>query len=220
VIDTWAPLESSVRIQYERAFVHRLARRQEDDDMTGVLYGTRTRNEVQVRSTKPRADLQPVGVFSARPRGEVFLTEQDLVRLEALDSSSAIGLAIAGCKGGFFVREPDGSMQTIQSYQEFPIDAPAPTMKRSLAPRAWIPVGIAAGVSIVVAMTILAWPASAFTIQPQEGQMRITLHRIARSGAWLEITDGADRSSILITPELTSIVYAPRTSDVHVRLIR
>ncbi len=201
--------------------MHGLARRQEDEDLTGILYGTRTPNDVQVISTRPRADLRPVGVFSARPRGEVFLTEQDLIGLEALDSPLAIGLVIAGCKGGFFVREPDGSMQTIQSYQEFPIDAPAPApaMKRSPAPRAWIPVGIAT-VSIVVAMAILARPASAFTIQPQDGQMRITLHRIARSGAWLEIIDGSERRSIVITPELTSIVYAPRTSDVHVRLIR
>jgi hypothetical protein len=219
-MDIWAPLESSVRIQYERALVNRLTRRQEDEDLAGILYGTRTPSEVQVFSTNPRADLQPVGVFSARPRGEVFLTEQDLVRLEALDSTSAIGLAIAGCSGGFFVREPDGSMQTIQSYQEFPIDAPVPAMKRSPATGSWIPVGIAAGVSIVVAMTILARPASAFTIQPQDCQMLITLHRIARSGAWLEIIDGAERSSIVITPELTSIVYAPRTSDVRVRLIR
>jgi hypothetical protein len=227
VINSWFPLESSFRIQYGRALMNRLVRRQEDEDWAGIIYGTRTPRAVNVMSTEPRADLCPVGVFSARARGEVFLTEHDLVRLDALDalhqvdSPSAIGLVIAGNKGGFFVREPDGSMQTIQSYQEFPVRGPA--RKESTETQSWIPLGIAAGVSIVVAMTILAWPASAFTIQPQQGQMRITLHRphrIASRGARLEIVDGNERRSIVVTPELTSILYAPQTSDVHVRLIR
>jgi hypothetical protein len=239
VINSWFPLESSLRIQYEHALMNRLVRRQEEEDWAGIIYGTHTPHAVSVVSTESRADLCPVGVFSARARGEVFLTEHDLVRLDALDAVHqadavrqadavhqaetplAIGLVIAGDKGGFFVREADGSMQTIQSYQEFPVRGPA--REKSTDARSWIPLGIAAGVSIVVAMTILAWPASAFTIQPQEGQMRITLHRqhrVASRGARLEIVDGGERRSIAITPELTSVLYAPQTSDVHVRLIR
>ncbi len=63
------------------------------------------------------AGLEALGIFASRVRGEVFLTESDLERLCHLP----IALVVAGGRAGFFVREPDGSMLTILSYQEFPV---------------------------------------------------------------------------------------------------
>jgi len=212
---TWFPPQSPVRIEYARDLLRLLRPRNDGEYATGVLYGTRATGVVSVRSERPRTGLEPVGIFAARWRGEVFLTEEDLIRLEALESPAAIGLVIAGSSGGFFVPERDGSMQTIQSYQEFPIRPPEIATSKS-----WLLRALAAGASIIVAMTILAWPSSAFTIQADEGQMRIVLHRTQTPGARLEIIDGSEHHSISVSPDLTSVVYAPRTSDVHVRLVR
>src|SRR5258708_358249 len=117
----WCPPRSPLRIEYERDLLRVLPPKDNEPDSAGILYGTRGEGSVHVLSHKPQNGLALVGVFSARARGEVFLPEEDLVRLEALDSPSAIALVIAGDAGGFFVREPDGSMQTIKSYQEFPV---------------------------------------------------------------------------------------------------
>jgi hypothetical protein len=218
----WCPPRSPLRIEYDRDLLQVLPPKEHEPDSAGILYGTRFKGFVRVVSQKRKSGLEPVGVFSARARGEVFLPEADLVRLEALDSPSAIALVIAGDAAGFFVREPGGSMQTIKSYQEFPIRRHQ--RRKALAKRPWIPLAFAAGVVSVAVMTILAWPASAFTIQlsdqPSDGQMHIRLHRNATPGARLLIVDGGERRSVSITPDLTSIVYSPRTSDVHVRLIR
>lgn len=137
----WFPPQSPVRIEYSRELLRLLLPRQDEEYATGVLYGTRGAGAVRVSSAKPRIGLEAVGIFAARWRGEVFLTEPDILRLEALDdlnnvnnmnnvdsevdSSEAIALVIAGGQGGFFVRSPDGSMQTLQSYQEFPVRAPS-----------------------------------------------------------------------------------------------
>lgn len=130
----WFPPQSPVRIEYSRELLRLLVPRQDGEYSSGVLYGSRTAGTIRVISARPRADLEPVGIFAARWCGEVFLTEPDILRLETLDDSNnvnaevasggAIALVIAGGRGGFFVRRPDGSMQTIQSYQEFPIRTP------------------------------------------------------------------------------------------------
>jgi hypothetical protein len=125
----WFPPQSPLRIEYSRELLRLLLPRQDGEYSSGVLYGTRTAGTLRVISARPRPDLEPVGIFAARWCGEVFLTEPDILRLENMDeeleSGAAIALVIAGGYGGFFVREPNGSMQTIQSYQEFPIRAPS-----------------------------------------------------------------------------------------------
>lgn len=86
-----------------------------------------------------------VGIFSVRKRGEVFLTDADLQRFEqtelalalpsapeaapTFDQPSAeetgdllpenVALVVAGAMGGFFVRDHNGSIQAVRSYQEF-----------------------------------------------------------------------------------------------------
>ena len=140
------------------------------------------------------------------------MTESDLERLEAVHAR-AIGLVIAGARAGFFVREPDGSMQTIKSHQEFQVRAPAskPVRKK----RVWM----AAVAACVCLCTVLAWPSKAFGVEQRDGAFHIALYR-RPAGARLEIVDGAERHSIAITPNLTSVVYASQSHDVRVRLIR
>lgn len=209
----WSPLKSSVRIEYPRDFPRTLTSANEQVDVFGTLYGTREAGVVRVVAVRPKAHLEPVGVFAARVRGEVFLTEDDLERLETLDNSGAIALVIAGDTAGFFVREPDGSMQTIQSYQEFPIRDIA--RKPVRASRPWVPLTVAAA----AAMTILAWPSHAYSVHEDSGQLRISL-RLKDQGTQLEIIDGKERRVIQITPSLTSVIYTPHTHDVRVRIIR
>jgi len=288
----WFPTQSPVRIEYSRELLRLLLPRQDGEYSSGVLYGTSTSGAVRVISARPRADLEPVGIFAARWCGEVFLTEPDILRLENMDqetespaATGGIALVIAGGYGGFFVRERDGSMQTIQSYQEFPIRAAslqstrAAKLVRMMRPAAnftlvnfakpwnllkqlkfakqfkvviratqlprakflrakqvelmeswkqvkeWMPVAIVAAAVIILAGCVFPPPyfsrSSPFTVQERDGQLRIALTPSAlRPGSRLQIVDGEERRSIAIPSSLTSVVYAPRTHDVHVTLVR
>lgn len=272
----WFPPRSPVRIEYSRELLRLLLPRQDGENSSGVLYGSRTAGAVRVISARPRADLEPVGIFAARGCGEVFLTEPDLLRLESMDQElesgpvpGAIALVIAGGFGGFFVREPNGSMQTIQSYQEFPIGAPSlqPTRAARLrklvthgvrvklvislrplrflqlhaerlkfVPRAklvkhlrqvneWMPVALVAAAVVILTGSVFPPPyfsrSSPFTVQELDGQLRIALTPGAlRPGSRLRIVDGEERRSIAISQSLTSVLYVPRTHDVHITLVR
>ena len=311
----WFPPQSPVRIEYSRELLRLLLPRQDGEYSSGVLYGARTARALRVISARPRAGLEPIGIFAARWCGEVFLTEPDILRLENLDeeleSVDSIALVIAGGHGGFFVREPNGSMQTIQSYQEFPIRAPslqparaaklfgfatqatrvklvnfakswkltnpwkrwtrwkrvihvagaklavhanlmkeitrlkqgrlakrlmlvkqvmlvkqAMLVKQVKRVKEWMPVALVAAAVIVLTGCVLLPPpyfshSSPFTIQERDGQLRIALTPGALSpGARLQIVDGEERRSIAISPSLTSVLYAPRTRDVHITLVR
>jgi hypothetical protein len=195
------------------------------------------------------AGLEPVGIYATRWRGEVFLTEEDLLRLETLDaesgSSAGIALVIAGGQGGFFVRELDSSMQTIKSYQEVPIRPPSEensgSAKRAtpvnragqrtstepmrqvkpakqLNPRLAVAIAVVAG--ILTGCALLPRSAPPFTVQDQDGQLRIVLSATAHNpGARLRIVDGDERRSIPISPSLTSVVYAPLTPNVHISIV-
>jgi hypothetical protein len=205
-----------LRIEYPPDLLRNLPPRDDQADAVGTLYGERTSRALRVLATGPAPNLQPVGIFAARIRGEVFLTEGDLERLEAMEDSLAIALVIAGSTGGFFVREPDGSMQTIKSYQEFPIAPPAPKILR--VPKRWRPFVLALA-TVAAAMTILAWPSRPFAVHQRDGQLQILLRREISRGARLEIVDGAAHRSIPITPSLSSVVYTPVTHDVHIRVV-
>ncbi len=333
----WFPPQSPVRIEYSRELLRLLLPRQDGEYSSGVLYGTSTPGTLRVISARPRADLEPVGIFAARWCGEVFLTEPDILRLENMDqeleSGAAIALVIAGGYGGFFVREPNGCMQTIQSYQEFPIRAPSlqptrPARLLRLATQAarlklvnfvrplkfvkslkfakqlqsviraklakqcgagwqpaagceparsnnasageqparsltscptrhsrnrrdsllakqltlvrttraklvthlkqvseWMPVAIVGAAVVILTGCVFPPPyfsrSAPFTVQERDGQLRIALIPSALSpGARLQIVDGEERRSIAISPSLTSVVYEPRTHDVHITLVR
>jgi hypothetical protein len=297
----WFPAQSPVRIEYSRELLRLLLPRQDGEYSSGVLYGARAAGTLRVISARPRPDLEPVGIFAARWCGEVFLTEPDILRLETMDeelgSGDSIALVIAGGYGGFFVRELNGSMQTIQSYQEFPVRAPSVQPTRAarllnLAAQAtrlrlvsfltfwklasrlnfgvrakllndatrvkklmhatldvatlavslrtktrarlvnrlkhakeWMPVAMVAAAVIILTGCVFPPPyfsrASPFTVQTRDGQLRIALTPgVLNPGARLQIVDGDERRSIAISPALTSVLYVPRTHDVHVTLVR
>ncbi len=215
----WAPLESRVRIEYSPDFLRDLAgdvsRSHDEADEVGLLYGWRCGGTIRVIATDPRDDLEIVGVFSARVRGDVFLTEDDVARFEDLENPEAIALVVAGDNAGFFVREPDGAMQTIKSYEEFPIirvsKRPQPPLRR------WIPAAAAA----ILTVALFALPTRPLEVQSESGALRIRFHRGAfADGARVQIVDGSERRSIPITRTLTSIVYTPVTRDVRITVTR
>src|SRR5712692_2580154 len=114
----WSPPQSQLRIEYSPRLIQELGIRGTNGESTGILFGAKDGTGLRILAARRLAGLEAVGMFFVRPRGEVFLTEPNLRQLEQLPN--AVALVIAGDQGGFFVREPDGSMQTIQSYQEFP----------------------------------------------------------------------------------------------------
>ncbi len=128
---TWAPPESRVQIEYSTEVLRELRLGSANNDAGGLLFGTRRGTSLRVAAARcltssppdrkdPRLEgLEPVGIFAARVRGEVFLTEADLQRFEEAKIASGVALVVAGARGGFFVPEPDGSFQTIRSYEEF-----------------------------------------------------------------------------------------------------
>jgi hypothetical protein len=211
----WFPPRSPVRIEYSRDLCHLLGR---GDESAGVLYGERSSRGVRVIASRPFSGLLPMGVFAVRSRGEVFLSENDLARLEGLGLRYAIALVVAGDTGGFFVREPGEAMQTIRSYQEFPVPARRPRRANMVA--RWAPLAIA----LMIAVTFFARPAQParpLEIQSEGGDLYIRLHRSdATDGARLQIVDGEERRSIPITPALSNVVYSPITRDVRVSVTR
>jgi len=74
--------------------------------------------------------LEKIGIFVRRAEGEVFLTEADLERFEG--QRAAVALVVAGNRAGFFVRQADGSIQTIRSHEEFTFSPPEPTSADSM----------------------------------------------------------------------------------------
>jgi len=209
-LHVWSPPRSPVRIEYARDLLRALVRRSGDADSLGVLYGERRAGTMRVIALHHITGLEPLGIFAARARGEVFLTEDDMARLDGLGSAQAIALVVAGDKGGFFVREPSGAMQTIKSYQEFRVRT---LPKKARAAERWVLLALASAVAIA----LLIRPAPPLEIQAQDGELRIRLHRSdAKDGARLQIVDGEERRSIPITRSLSSVVYTPVTGDVYI----
>ena len=76
-------------------------------------------------------ELQPVGWFVSHPRGGVSLSPSDLELYNGFFPSLwqvalVLQPAVRGAtRVGFFAREPDGSLRSASSYQEFEIELPA-----------------------------------------------------------------------------------------------
>src|ERR1700689_1132784 len=105
---TWAPPESPVRIEYTPALLQEVA--SGAVNAFGVLYGVRHGQTIRLIATRGRAGLEPVGIFASRVRGKVFLTEEDLERFEKAEAS--VAMVVSGDKGGFFVRDAEGFLET------------------------------------------------------------------------------------------------------------
>ncbi len=222
-VRTWSSPGSDLRIEYSDALLRDVHSFAMENDVSGVLFG-KLRNGIVVltaaklSSGDPPPGLEPVGIFSARPRGEVFLTESDLERFEKVEFRAAVALVVAGTRAGFFLHEPDGSLRSIKSHREFPVAGGTVQAKR------WtLPVAMFAGAILAIpSLALPAWrprPAMHLAVRENAGQLRITWNRAAIAGPVdLEIRDGTTRTVTSVSSNLSSANYQPRTDDVEIRL--
>jgi hypothetical protein len=242
----WAPPESRVRIEYSTDVLKQLRRDSANMDVGGILFGLRNGNELRVSAARSMkadvlesndpllAGLDAVGIFIARPRGEVFLTESDLKRFEQVDVPDGVALVVAGSRAGFFLREAGGSIQSIRSYREFslaedssrstPLAKPTPP-GQFIPAYAWILLGCFALLVVsILARSVWTWshpqPPLDLAVHLVAGQLRIGWNpAVATKPARLEIRDGVRKTTIPITAPLANATYAPQTGDVEVRLL-
>jgi hypothetical protein len=207
-----------LRIEYSNALLNIVRAHAIENNASGLLFGKRRDGVVHLTDVRTCGDplppgLETVGIFAARPRGEVFLTESDLKRFKGTDS--AVALVVAGTRAGFFVHEPDGSLRSIKSHREIPI------AKVGASPKHWLWPAIA-----MLALPLLAipgWrprPPPGLAVVADAGQLRISWKRgaVAGPGGILEIRDGAASIVIPVSSILASATYRPRTGDVRIRL--
>jgi hypothetical protein len=206
---TWAPLRSPFRIEYSPALLREV--HSASVDAFGVLYGVRYGKTIRLVATRGRAGIEPVGVFASRVRGEVFLTEEDLKRFEKAEA--CVAMVISGEAGGFFVRDASGSIETVRSYEEFPIQRPIePTPIPVVKKRKW------AWAACLLLIPLLFYrphhPQLALTVRETAGQMRISWN--VPTTETLTILDGGERTYAPIVQGQSTATYARRSGDVTV----
>jgi len=252
----WSPPQSPLGIEFPPEVLHevrlegaraaaaaRLARTRSrdraEDHSSGVLFGVRQKQEVRILAARSTPDfddsrlagLQPVGIFVCRARGEVFLTDSDLAMFETTEAS--VALVMAGGRAGFFVREGDGSIQAVQSHEEFsvanvaatPVEAavpelPAPPPKRVLK-RAMKGTGLLCVPVVVFAylQPLLPQPPFDLAVREETGQLLVSWNvPLDTQPGRLEIVDGGERTLVHLSPAQTSLTFAHRTGDVEIRL--
>jgi hypothetical protein len=216
----WAPPESPLRIEFSSALVREVRMAGTMVDAFGVLYGVRHGNTVNLVSTRGRAGLDAVGIFASRVRGEVFLTEEDLERFEKAEASLA--LVIAGETCGFFVRDAEGSIETVRSYSEFSIHEMPTAPVAAAVPRAepkrrfhW------AYALALLPLLYFAVPRGgqaplAVTLNEDAGTLKIAWNRPKNDT--LMILDGGELTTIAVQSGQSQISYGRRTGDVVVKL--
>jgi hypothetical protein len=241
VYGRWSPPQSPLRIEFPRSLLEEIRQRASGRDACGLLYGYTYANEVRVVAVRQPEDnsgvsiedASVVGVYAVRARGEVFMTETDLETFERHES--AIALVLAGGKGGFFVREFDGSIQTVRSYEEFAITEAAPkparpdrstpqlVSNRRRINRRW-PVAVTV---ILIALAgppllrnfLAPAPSLSLAVREQEGQLVITWNpRAVLRGGQLELFDGTERRIYPLLPQQSSATYVLQSREVDVRL--
>jgi len=212
---------------------------------SGLLFGLRHNDEVRVltaradQSDSTPGGLSPLGIFVCRARGEVFLTDDDLASFES--HQGVLALVIAGGRAGFFVREPDGSVQAIRSHEEFKVAdaASRPSAETSAAAelptppiREWWQVRVVWR-RVAACAAFLAVPAGAFAylrpflphmpialaIREEAGQLVIGWNAGALAeGSRLEIQDGSERTILMLPASASSATYGLQGNNVEVRL--
>jgi len=207
---------------------------------SGLLFGVRREDEVRVLTARAAEDLAPVGIFVCRERGEVFLTDDDLAKFEK--HQGLLALVVAGGQAGFFVREPDGSVQAIRSHEEFKVADAAPQLAPARtnaatelpvpAPLGWRHIRLP-WKRIAACTALLTVPAGAFAylqpflpsmpialaIREEAGQLVIGWNAGAlAAGSRLEIQDGSERSILMLPANASSATYGLQGDDVEVRL--
>ena len=188
----WSPPASRLRVEFPAELLLELGWA----ETSGILYGSRKGAAVRITSLRmrPEEEQEKVGVFVSRIRGEVFLTEADLESFK--ESGNDLALVVAGERAGFFVRERDGSIQTVRSHEEFavapPLPAPMPPLQKrprrvSRTPM-WM-LGLAALAALPIAGLAVA-------VLPQRtGQTEHIGQEPAHSALTLRETDGQLRTA-------------------------
>ena len=211
---------------------------------SGLLFGVQHEDEVRVLAargehgdTTPEG-LAPVGTYVCRARGEVFLTDDDLANFEK--HRGILALVVAGGQAGFFVREPDGSVQAIRSHEEFQVaDAAARPVSRGTGAaferpspashgwrqHIWKRAAAFAGLLAIPACgfayfkPLLPQLPIALAIREESGQLRIGWNAGALTqGSRLEISDGSARTILMLAADTSSATYGLVGGDVEVRL--
>jgi hypothetical protein len=208
------------------------------DSQVRLLAARRTGNCRDLRL----AGLERVGVFVVRAEGEVFLTERDLEFAEgngalqytapqrkAVAGASSpceeatascgaeIALVLAARRGGFFVRETDGTILAIRSHQEFSVPCPDSPKKTGIG--RWLnAAAMTVCLVLAVAAALYAEPRAALTLSVREeaGQL-IALWSPGVRGT-LEIRDGERRLQVSISVLETRTTYEPESGDVSMVL--
>jgi len=206
---------------------------------SGLLFGVQHEDEVRVLAAQASDGLSPLGIFVCRERGEVFLTDDDLASFES--HRGILALVIAGGRAGFFVREPDGSVQAIRSHEEFrmadaasrtTVETNAVTELPTPAPSAWWHPWLA-WKRVVACAAVLAVPAGGFVyvrpllpsrpialaVRQEASQLVIGWNAGALAeGSRLEIQDGSERTILMLPANVSSATYELQGDDVQVRL--
>jgi hypothetical protein len=254
----WSPPQSPLRIEFPPDLLHHVRlegaqaaaaakakrvcpRDRAEDHSTGTLYGVRQNQEIRIlaaRSASAPSDpelaaMEPVGIFVCRARGEVFLTDDDLAQFE--QHGSPVALVMAGGRAGFFVREPDGTVQAVRSHEEFAVaDAtalPVPALpagrlrplRKWSHPWRWASTAAAMFCLPIAALAylqpLLPGPPLALAVREERGQLIIAWNaRAATPHSRLEILDGSERSLFYVAPWQTSVTYRRHSGGVEVRL--
>jgi hypothetical protein len=200
----WCPPGSSVRIEYAAG----LFREARMFGPSGRLYGEWSENALRVDNAVRKGSEELVGIFSIRERGEVFLTEEELQRFEECDGK--VALVIAGGKAGFFLRESDGSIQSLKSHEEIGL------AERTARSWHWIPVVAAMIVAVVIAVSwMMRTQPLGLAVRDDAGQLHISWR--PTRGA-IEIRDGAVTRSVAVRPMVRSMTYVPQSADVQIRM--
>lgn len=222
----WEPSQSRVKVEFRIEVLQRLRSRR---DSRGFLFGNREGDVLRVVAAGGEApdQLETLGVYASRIRGEVFLTEADLEHTECVPDG--IALVIAGDRAGFFTRGSNGSMQAVRSYEEFSIAAPA--MPRTTR-HPWLPpvniwkrialaMGLAAGPVVGMEYLRERMPTLPLEISLRESNGQLIIgwdRRLTADGGRLEISEGDTRSSFPLANDSSSATYLPKTGNVEVRL--
>jgi hypothetical protein len=252
----WCPPQSPLRIEFLPELLHdirlegaqparvlpsrwRPFANRDVNQSSGVLFGVRHEDEVRVLAAgtdKHPDGLAPVGTFVCRARGEVFLTDDDLANFEK--HRGVLALVVAGGQAGFFVHEPDGSVQAIRSHEEFQVadaaaqpvpggtdaagelPAPAPRWrhiwKRAVACAGLLAIPVA---GLAYLRPLLPHLPIALALREEAGQLVIGWNAGAvTEGSRLEIQDGSDRTILMLASGTSSATYGLQGDDVEVRL--
>lgn len=215
----WSPPASPIQVEFPDTLLTNLGRA----EASGFLYGVRRGTQARITGLhKPAGEGQEkVGLFFSRIRGEVFLTETNLEQLNRQKKDLAV--VVVGRRAGFFVREADGSIQSVGSHEEFSTSRArslaSTRQTRPLVRRRWLTAGLAG----------LALPLAALTVSPRrEAPKTLEVHDIGGQlrvswsppqEALLIIQDGTRRVSVPVSVEQSTVTYVPREHEIEVNLL-